>query len=136
MVGGVLEVVRAIGDAVAVHVVVLVSGITVVVMVLASGAVVVATCGIGSAGVGEDGGYQEGEQQEEGKKSTHKIRSFWRWIRMDRKKFKDDLKLVIRSTFFLLEGMLVFRYPVLFIFAVLFLIYVLLDCWEVDKDGY
>lgn len=50
---------------------------------------------------------------------------------MDKKKFKDDLKLVIRSTFFLLEGILVFRYPVLFIFAVLFLIYVLLDCWNV-----
>lgn len=45
---------------------------------------------------------------------------------MDRKKFKDDLKLVIRSVFFLLEGILVFRYPVLLIFALLFLIYVLL----------
>ena len=77
MVGGVLEVVRAIGDAVAVHVVVLVSGITVVVMVLASGAVVVATCGIGSAGVGKDRSYQNGEQQEEGKKFTHKISSFY-----------------------------------------------------------
>ena len=50
---------------------------------------------------------------------------------MDKKKYKDDLKLVIRSIFFFLEGMLVFRYPVLFIFAVLFLIYVLLDCWNV-----
>lgn len=56
MAGIVFEVVRAIGDAVAVHVVVLVSGIAVVVMVLTGGAVVVATCGIGSAGVGEDGG--------------------------------------------------------------------------------
>lgn len=50
---------------------------------------------------------------------------------MDKKKFKDDLKLTIRSIFFFLEGMWVFRYPVLFIFAVLFLIYVLLDCWNV-----
>lgn len=86
---------------------------------------------IGAARMGKDRGYQEGEQQEDGKKFTHKIRSFWRWIRMDKKKFKDDLKLVIRSVFFLLEGILVFRYPVLFIFAVLFLLYLLLDCWDV-----
>lgn len=76
MVGCVLEVVRAIGDTVSVHVVVLVSGITVVVMVLACGAVVVATCGIGSAGVGEDGGDQKGEQQEKGEEAAHKIKSF------------------------------------------------------------
>lgn len=31
---------------------------------------------IGAARMGKDRGYQEGEQQEEGKKSTHKIRSF------------------------------------------------------------
>lgn len=45
---------------------------------------------------------------------------------MDKKKFKDDLKLAIRCAFFFLEGILVFRYPVLIIFAMLFLIYVLL----------
>lgn len=76
MVGGVLEVVRTIGDAVAVHVVVLVSGIAVVVMVLAGGAVVVATCGIGSAGVGEDGGDQEVQGEQEGEEAGHRIRSF------------------------------------------------------------
>ena len=76
MVGGVPEVVRAIGDAVAVHVVVLVSGIAVVVMVLAGGAVVVATVGIGAARVGEDGGYQEVQGEQKGKEAGHGIRSF------------------------------------------------------------
>ncbi len=46
-------------------------------------------------------------------------------------KRKAYLKVAIRGVFFGLEGCLVFRYPVLFIFAVLFLIYVLLDCWDV-----
>ncbi len=44
---------------------------------------------------------------------------------------KAYLKAAIRGVFFGLEGCLVFRYPVLFIFAVLFLIYSLLDCWNV-----
>lgn len=76
MVGGVLEVVRAIGDAVAVHVVVLVSGIAVVVMVLAGGAVVMAAVGIGSAGMGEDRGDQEVQGEQEGKEAGHRIKSF------------------------------------------------------------
>ena len=76
MVGIVLEVVRAIGDAVAVHVVVLVSRVAVVVMVLAGGAVVVAAVGIGSAGVGEDGGDQEVQGEQKGKEAGHGIRSF------------------------------------------------------------
>lgn len=76
MAGGVLEVVRAIGDAVAVHVVVLVSGIAVVVMVLAGGAVPVAAVGIGAAGVSEDGGDQEVQGEQEGKEAGHRIKSF------------------------------------------------------------
>nr|DAG18188.1 MAG TPA: hypothetical protein [Caudoviricetes sp.] len=47
------------------------------------------------------------------------------------KKRKAYLKAAIRGVFFGLEGCLCFRYPVLFLFAVLFLIYVLLDCWDV-----
>lgn len=47
------------------------------------------------------------------------------------KKRKAYLKVAIRGVFFGLEGCLVFRYPVLVLFAVLFLIYVLLDCWDV-----
>ena len=43
-------------------------------------------------------------------------------------KRKAYLKAAIRGVFFGLEGCLVFRYPVLFLFAVLFLLYVLLDC--------
>ena len=52
------------------------------------------------------------------------------------KKRNAYLKAAIRGVFFGLEGCLCFRYPVLVLFAVLFLIYVLLDCWEGDKDGY
>lgn len=43
-------------------------------------------------------------------------------------KRKAYLKAAIRGVFFGLEGCLVFRYPVLFLFAVLFLLYLLLDC--------
>ena len=78
MVGGVLEVVRAIRDAVTVHIIVLMLGIAVVVVILSGGAVPMAAVFIGAARMGKDRSYQEGEQQEEGKKSTHKIRSFWR----------------------------------------------------------
>ena len=43
-------------------------------------------------------------------------------------KRKAYLKAAIRGVFFGLESCLVFRYPVLFLFAVLFLLYLLLDC--------
>ena len=42
-------------------------------------------------------------------------------------KRKAYLKAAIRGVFFGLESCLVFRYPVLFLFAVLFLLYLLLD---------
>ena len=42
-----------------------------------------------------------------------------------------EKRKAIRGVFFGLEGCLVFRYPVLFLFAVLFLLYLLLDCWNV-----
>ena len=78
MAGIVFEVVRTIGDSVTVHVIVLMLGIAVVVVILSGGAVPMAAVFIGAARMGKDRGYQEGEQQEEGKNSTHKIRSFWR----------------------------------------------------------
>ena len=77
MAGIVTEIVRAIRDAVTVHVIVLMLGIAVVVVILSGGAVPMAAVFIGAARMGKDRGYQEGEQQEDGKKFTHKISSFY-----------------------------------------------------------
>lgn len=76
MVCGIPEIVRAIGDAVPIHVIVLVGGIAVVVVILSGGMIPMAAGGIGTTWVSQNRCYQYVEDQEEGQEATHKIRSF------------------------------------------------------------